>query len=158
MFGQRPGLKIFLWKFSRDIFPSTHHWIFLGSNSLFWARWNFGSQISTRSHIRLARSIWPKFSGLGWIPHRYKSRPIKFGIWTWHSGFLGIAPFLGPKVWSPVTMRPGVGRIWNLASSAACLISADCHRPNFQFPSENRGLGGGAILGPIVRSVLNGEI
>ena len=44
-------------------------------------------------------------------------------------------------------MRPGVGRIWNLASSAACLISADCHRPNFQFPSENRGLGGGAILG-----------
>ena len=38
------------------------------------------------------------------------------------------------------------------------MISPDRHRPNFQFLSENRGLGQGAFLGLIVCSVLNGEL
>ena len=58
----------------------------------------------------------------------------------------------------PITLGPDVGRILNLASFAAWMISPDWHRPNFQFLPENRGLGEGAILGPIVRLVLNGEI
>ena len=41
----------------------------------------------------------------------------------------------------PITLGPGVGRILNLASSAAWMISPDWHRSNFQFPPENRGLG-----------------
>ena len=71
---------------------------------------------------------------------------------------MGIAPFLGPKIPMPITLGPGVGWILKWASSAASMISPDWHRPNLQFPPENRGLGEGAILGPIVRSVLNGEI
>ena len=50
---------------------------------------------------------------------------------------LGIAPFLGPKISMPITLGPGVGRILNLARSAAWMISLEWHRPNFQFPPEN---------------------
>ena len=54
---------------------------------------------------------------------------------------LGIAPFLGPKISMTITLGPGVGRILHLASFNAWMISPDWHRPNFQFPPENRALG-----------------